>query len=91
MIGKAINEVRGEEVKQLKQGGYEPILKGARWLLLKCPENLTDKQAIKLNALLRYNLKSIRSLLMKEDFQRFWEYVRRDGQASFSLNGVHAQ
>jgi len=54
--------------------GYEPILKGGRWLLLKRPENLTDKQAVKLSELLKYNLRSIRSYLMKEDFQRFWEY-----------------
>jgi transposase len=74
LIGKAINEVRAEEVKQLKLDGYEPILKGARWLLLKRPENLTDKQAVKLSELLEYNLRSIRSHLMKEDFQRFWEY-----------------
>lgn len=74
LIGKAINEVRAEEVKQLKLDGYEPILKGARWLLLKRPENLTDKQAVKLSELLQYNLRSIRSHLMKEDFQRFWEY-----------------
>jgi transposase len=74
LIGKAINDVRAEEVKQLKHDGYEPILKGARWLLLKRPENLTDKQAVKLSELLQYNLRSIRSHLMKEDFQRFWEY-----------------
>ena len=74
LIGKAINEVRAEEVKQLKLDGYEPILKGARWILLKRPENLTDKQAVKLSELLEYNLRSIRSHLMKEDFQRFWEY-----------------
>jgi transposase len=73
-IGKAINDVRAAEVKQLKADGYEPILTGARWLLLKRPENLTDKQAVKLNELLQYNLKSIRSHLMKEDFQRFWQY-----------------
>ena len=39
------------------------------------PENLTDKQAVKLRELLQYNLKSVRSHLMKEDFQRFWEYI----------------
>ena len=43
-------------------------------LLLKRPENLTDDQAVKLSELLKYNLRSIRSYLMKEDFQRFWEY-----------------
>ena len=74
LMGKAINAVRAEEVKQLKLDGYEPILKGARWLLLKRPENLTDKQAVKLSELLQYNLRSIRSHLMKEDFQRFWKY-----------------
>jgi transposase len=73
-IGKAIDKVRAAEVKQLKHDGYEPILKGARWLLLKRPENLSDKQALKLKEILQYNLKSVRSHLMKEDFQRFWEY-----------------
>lgn len=73
-MGKAINDVRAAEVKQLKQDGYEPVLKGARWLLLKRPENLTDRQAVKLEEILQYNLKSVRSHLMKEDFQRLWEY-----------------
>jgi transposase len=73
-MNKAIDEVRAAEVKQLKADGYEPILKHSRWLLLKRPENLSDRQATKLAELLQYNLKSIRSHLMKEDFQRFWEY-----------------
>jgi transposase len=76
LMGKAIDKVRASEVKELAAAGYEPILKGARWLLLKRPENLTNKQAVKLTELLQYNLKSIRSHLMKEDFQRFWEYSR---------------
>lgn len=74
-MGKALDEVRAAEVKQLKQDGYEPILKGAKWLLLKRPENLTESQAVKLQELLRYNLRSARSHVMKEDFQRFWDYV----------------
>ena len=73
-LGKAINNVRAAEVKQLKADGYEPVLTGARWLLLKRPENLTDKQAAKLDELLQYNLNSVKSHLMKEDFQRFWQY-----------------
>jgi transposase len=74
-MGKAIDEVRAAEVKQLKQDGYEPILKGARWLLLKRPANMTIQQALKLKAILQYNLRSVRSHLMKEDFQQFWDYV----------------
>ena len=73
-MNKALDEVRAAEVKELKRDGYEPHLQGARWLLLKRPENLTEKQTIKLNELLQYNLKSVRSHLMKEDFQRFWKY-----------------
>jgi len=73
-MNKAIDEVRASEARQLKQDGYEPVLKGSRWLLLKRPENLTEKQAVKLQEILQYNLKSVRSHLMKEDFQRFWEY-----------------
>jgi len=73
-MSKAIDQVRAAEAKQLKQDGYEPVLTGTRWLLLKRPENLTDKQAVKLQEILQYNLKSVRSHLMKEDFQRFWEY-----------------
>lgn len=73
-LGKAIDKVRASEVKQLRDDGYEPVLKGSRWLLLKRPENLTDKQAVKLKELLQYNLKSVRSHLMKEDFERFWKY-----------------
>ena len=74
-MSKAIDEVRANEARQLKADGYEPVLKGSRWLLLKRPENLTSRQEIKLADLLQYNLKSVRSYLLKEDFQSFWDYV----------------
>jgi transposase len=74
-MSKAIDQVRAAEAKQLKRDGYEPILKGSRWLLLKRPENLTEKQSLQLGELLKYNLRSVRSHLMKEDFQQFWDYV----------------
>ena len=45
-----------------------------RWLLLKGPGNLSEKQESKLADLLRYNLKSIRSYLLKGDSQLFWTY-----------------
>jgi len=74
-LNKAIDKVRAEEARQLKQDGYEPHLKNSRWLFLKRPENLTAAQEDKLADLLRYNLRTVRSYLLKEDFQRFWEYV----------------
>lgn len=74
-FGKALDEVRAGEVKALKAKGYEPLLSHSRFLLLKRPENLTDKQETKLAELLQYNLKSIRAYLLKEEFQLFWSYV----------------
>lgn len=59
----------------MKADGYEPILTKSRWLLLKRPENLTKKQGLKLKDLLKYNLKSLRAYLLKEEFQLPWNYV----------------
>ena len=73
-MSKAIDKVRAEESRQLQRDGYEPHLKRSRFLLLKRPENLTTGQEIKLAELLRYNLRSVRSYLLKERFQQFWEY-----------------
>lgn len=73
-LSKAIDEVRAEEARKLQENGYEPVLTKTRWLLLKRPENLTAKQESKLADLLQYNLKTIRSYLLKEEFQLFWSY-----------------
>jgi transposase len=75
LINKAIDEVRAGEHRQLIKDGYEPVLKKTRWCLLKRKENLTDNQEAKLKDLLKYNLKSVRAYLLKEDFQGFWEYI----------------
>lgn len=74
-FSKAIDLVRATEARDLKAKGYEPILTRTRWLLLKRPENLTEFQDVRLADLLRYNLRSVRSYLLKEDFQSFWNYV----------------
>jgi len=58
----------------MKQDGYDLILKHSRWCLLKRPENRTKKQTVKLRELMKYNLKTMRAYLMKEDFQQFWSY-----------------
>jgi transposase len=75
-MNAAIDEVRRTEVAELRRDGYEPILKHSRWCLLKRRENLTEPQATKLDELLKYNLKSVKAMLMREDFQQFWTYMR---------------
>ena len=73
-FGKALDEVRAEEAKRLVRDGYEPVLKKSRWCLLKRPENLTKKQTVKLSEILRYNLRTVRAYLLREEFERVWEY-----------------
>jgi transposase len=82
-MNKALDEVRAAEAKRLVRDGYLPVLKHSRWCLLKHPENLTDKQTVKMAELLRYNLQSVRAYLHREDFQRFWEYVYPGRAAAF--------
>ena len=73
-FGKALDEIRAEESKRLQRDGYEPVLKRSRWCFLKRPENLTVKQTVKLSELLKYNLRTMRAYLLREELQRLWEY-----------------
>ena len=74
-LNKAIDEVRASEARRMKREGYEPILKGSRWVLLSRPEHLSASKVGRLKELLRYNLKTVRSYILKEDFQLLWDYV----------------
>jgi len=73
-MNKAVDEVRAKEARDLRAKGYHPILRKTRWLLLKRPENLSQHQEVRLRDLVQYNLRTVRSYLLKEDFQSFWEY-----------------
>ena len=79
----AIDAVRAGEARRLKQDGYEPVLKNSRWCLLKRPENLTGNQRISLTELLRYNLRTVRAYLLKEDMQQLWNETSVEGATSF--------
>jgi transposase len=84
-MNKAIDKVRAQETRDLKAKGKKPVLARSRWCLLKRPSKLTDKQTVKLKELLACNLKTVRAYLLKEDFQRFWQY-KRAGWAEKFLN-----
>jgi len=74
-LTKAVNQVRVDEVRKLKDQGYdETVLKHTKYCFLKNPENLTEKQKAKLDDVLEYDLKSVRAYQLKEAFQIFWEY-----------------
>src|ERR1017187_1058468 len=74
-FGKAIDQIRTDEAKRLERDGYEPVQRKSRWCLLKRLENMSDKQTVRLSELLRYNLRTVRAYLLREDFQRFWGYT----------------
>lgn len=75
-FNEAIDDIRRSEVKQFKANRQENVLERGRWLLLKRPENLSEKQTTKLSELLKLNLASVKGYLLREDFQRFWDYKR---------------
>ena len=73
-MNNAVDKARRQESAFLENNGYEPILKKSRWALLKNPENRTYNQTLKIKELLQYNLKSIKSYLLKLEFEKFWRY-----------------
>jgi len=70
----AVDQVRKEEVRNLKDEHPE-LLKKTRYIWLKNPWNLTDKQHLKLSELEKLNLKVNRAYLLKEAFRQFWTYT----------------
>lgn len=70
---KAVDDVRREEARELKKTNPE-LLKRTRFIWLKNPENLTDKQRARLGHLEKLNLRCNRAYLLKESFREFWDY-----------------
>jgi len=73
-FGKAIDKVRAEEARRLKEEGKNPVLAKSRWCFLKRKGNLTSKQNFRLQELLQMNLRTVKAYLLKEQFHGFWEY-----------------
>jgi transposase len=73
-MNEALDDVRAAESHKMAQDGFEPLLHKSRWCILKRKANLTAQQKFRLHDLLRYNLQTVRAYLLKEDFQRFWDY-----------------
>lgn len=82
-FNEAVDEVRRSEVKELKDSGNDNVLEKAKYILLKRPENLSDKQSGRLDELVKINLSSIKAYLLKEDFQEFWSMRYRTWASKF--------
>jgi transposase len=86
-FNEAIGEIRRSEVRQFKETNQQNILERSHWLLLKRPENLAEKQTVRMSELLKLNLASIKGYLMREDFKRFWDYQCPSAAENFSTTG----
>jgi len=73
-LNDAVDDVRKAEVKQMKKDGFEPVLEKTKYCFLKNEENLTQKQKLKLDDVLRLDLKSVKAYLLKNSFEIFWRY-----------------
>lgn len=73
-LGKAVDEVRRKEIATLRSKGTDAVLVKTRWILLKKPRNLTNKQRRRRCELLRYNLRSVRAYLLRLDFEHLWRF-----------------
>ena len=82
-FGEALDKVRAEETRQMAKDGYEEVLENSRWSILKRRSNLTTKQTVKLRELLKYNLRTMKAYLMREDFNRFWTYTSSTWASKF--------
>ena len=67
MLGKAVDDTRRAEVKK------HPELKDSRFIWLKNPENLTDKQKGTFEALVKTELKTAEAYAFKQTFKAFFE------------------
>ena len=75
-LNEAVDQTRRETLARLKQKGKgeELQLRGSKYLFLKNKEKLSSSQILQLQTLLKINLPIVRAYLLKEDFDRFWEY-----------------
>lgn len=74
LMSKAIDKVRRAEVHELRQQKRPAFLTKARWVLLKLREHRTAHERGRLRELVRHNLKAVRAMLLREDFEAFWTY-----------------
>jgi len=76
-LTKAVDQVRRDEITEKGQGHKQLMVK-TRYIWLKNPWNLTDKQRERLSELEQLNLKINRAYLLKEAFREFWDYTNPD-------------
>ena len=71
-VGKAVDDVRKQENRQLVKDGND-VLKGSKYLWLHSYENLSTAQCARFDDLRRMDLKTSRAWAIKENLRHLWE------------------
>jgi len=81
-LNTAVDKVRRSEHKAFMKDGIE-TLKGAKYLFLKRPENMSENEKDRFNGLRLDNLKVGRAWSIKETFSEFWTYTYQGSAEKF--------
>lgn len=76
-LTEAVDKVRRQEAAE-KDKEHKGVLAGTRYIWLKNPWNLTDRQKASLSFLETLNLKIHRAYLLKESFRDFWQSTSKE-------------
>jgi transposase len=72
LANTAVDEVRRDQVRQLKGTGQWHGVKKTRWLLLKDPDNLSVEETMRLSSLAKVNKRLYRAYLLKEALRELY-------------------
>lgn len=75
-VGKAVDDVRKQEHRELRSGGDETLTR-TKYLWLYSQENLPERQRERFQELKTINLKTGRAWAIKESLRDLWTYARR--------------
>jgi len=80
LMNEALTQIRRGLYQQLKDVLGKNVLKGARWILLKNPENLSAErnEAVRLQEALKLNEPLATAYYMKEDLRQFWNQPNKE-------------
>lgn len=82
-LNDALDEVRMQEWRALKDGSKAKTIKGLRWLLYRHPFTRSKAQTRALNNIKKGNRRIWRAWVLKDEFQRLWEFSYIGAARSF--------
>lgn len=76
-LGEAVDKVRRQEHRLLKDKNGQSLLTGSKYLWLANPDNMNEKHWESFQALVQSKLKTARAWALKETAMTLWDFVSR--------------